>query len=395
MMKKFVLGGMVVVAALLGNACGGDDSSDSSPVLAAEESSSSVDETLSSSTTEAPSSSAKDKESSSSVKSKASSSSEKSAKSSSSKDSEPVDKSSSSMKNGGSSSSAKTKESSSSEKKEVSSSSEKPIESSSSEKVEESSSSEKSSSSSAKSSSSEESSSSVKPDESSSSIFGSSSSAVENSSSSLEVSGVCKTELEDHCTYDSLYDERDGQTYKTVKIGEQWWMAENLKYNDTTQSECHPDDPNCDIYGRFYNRDGALNDCPKGWHLPTEKDWLKLKQFIKENSEREYVGRELRADSLWDITGLGMGYDSYGFGALPGGANEPVSNWWGISKNAFFWLSDSYKAGTIDCYAYTRIHHKEYTESSYSDGSDLTIGKSSKVCVQYSSSMYSVRCIKD
>lgn len=377
MLKKFVLGGMVVVAALLGNACGGDDSSDSSPVLAAEESSSSVDETLSSSTTEAPSSSAKAKSSSSSLKSKASSSSEKSAKSSSSKDTEPGDKSSSSMKNGGSSSSVKTKESSSSDKKEVSSSSEKPVESSSSEKV-------------------EETSSSVKPDESSSSIFGSSSSAVENSSSSLEVSGVCKTELEDHCTYGSLYDERDGQTYKTVKIGEQWWMAENLRYEDAESSACYADDiDNCLIYGRLYNRAGALSDCPNEWHLPTEKDWLKLKQFVEENSEREYVGRELRADSLWDITGLGMGYDSYGFGALPGGANEPVSNWWGISKNAFFWLSDSYKAGTIDCYAYTRIHHKKYTESSYSDGSDLTIGKSSKVCVQYSSSMYSVRCIKD
>lgn len=241
-----------------------------------------------------------------------------------------------------------------------------------------------------------QSSSSVKLEESSSSDNKSSSSIIECSSSNIEATGICKTELEDHCTYGSLYDERDGQTYKTVKIGEQWWMAENLRYEDAESSACYADDiDNCLIYGRLYNRAGALSDCPNEWHLPTEKDWLKLKQFVKENSEREYVGRELRADSLWDITGLGMGYDSYGFGALPGGANEPVSNWWGISKNAFFWLSDSYKAGTIDCYAYTRIHHKKYTESSYSDGSDLTIGKSSKVCVQYSSSMYSVRCIKD
>lgn len=66
------------------------------------------------------------------------------------------------------------------------------------------------------------SSSSVKLDKSSSSEKPSSSSVIETSSSSLVTTGVCKTELEDRCTYGSLYDERDGQTYKTVKIGEQW-----------------------------------------------------------------------------------------------------------------------------------------------------------------------------
>ena len=381
MLKKFVLGGMVVVAALLGNACGGDDSSDSSPVLAAEESSSSVDETLSSSTTEAPSSSAKDKESSSSVKSKASSSSEKSAKSSSSKDTEPgdkssssakVDESSSSVKSAESSSSVKVEESSSSEKNEISSSSEKPVESSGSEKG-------------------EESYSSVKPDESSSSIFGSSSSAVENSSSSLEVSGVCKTELEDHCTYDSLYDERDGQTYKTVKIGEQWWMAENLRYEDAEQSVCYTDNPdNCLIYGKLYTRNGAINDCPNGWHLPTEKEWLKLQEYIKENShsDKNNVGQYLRADSLWDVSGLGVGYDAFGFSALPAGVKDH-DGWWGLNTHTHFWLSDSWKNGSDNCYVYVLIRYK------LKDDSDMKIGKNGKICDLYPSSKYSVRCIKD
>ena len=384
MLKKFVLGSMLVVAALLGNACGGDDSSDSSPMLAAEESSSSVDETLSSSTTEAPSSSAKDKESSSSVKSKASSSSEKSAKSSSSKDTEPGDKSSSSMKNGGSSSSAKTKESSSSEKKEVSSSSEKPVESSGSEKVEESSSSEKSSSSSAKSSSSEESSSSeTKP----SSSEKSSSSEEQNSSSSLESTGICKTKTEDNCIYGTVYDDRDGKTYKTVKIGEQEWMAENLRYVDSTQSVCYANNPdNCQIYGRLYDRNGALNNCPEGWRLPSEKDWLDLRDFAKKNSTNKYIGQLFRADTLWNVSELGVGYDAFGFGALPAGGYDE-DGWWGVKTNSIFWLSDSYKIGTLDCFVYTRIRYK------LKDNSDIQIGK--EVCVQNPNSYFSVRCLKD
>lgn len=345
-----------------------------------------------------------------------------------------VEESSSSIKNEGSSSSTKTDESSSSKTPDESSSSDKPVESSSSmaksssseissssikieessssqessssEKPTESSSSEESSSSVAHSSSSEESSSSAKLDESSSSTKQSSSSekldasssstkqssssAIEATSSSLATIGVCKTELEDHCTYDSLYDERDGQTYKTVKIGEQWWMAENLKYNDTTQSECHPDDPNCDIYGRFYNRDGALNDCPKGWHLPTEKEWLTLSQFVREHSEKGYSGQNLRTDSLWNVSGLGAGYDAFGFSAVPGGGKDLIDGWWILGQNALFWMNDSYKSGSQDCYTYTRLCYKVYK-----DDSDLIIGKSGGTCVRYKKSKYSVRCIKD
>ena len=344
--------------------------------------------------------------SSSSDKDEVSSSSKKVESSSSTK----AEVSSSSAKNKESSSSVKTEESSSSSK--VESSSSKDDVSSSSQNVQSSSSDKplESSSSKAKSSSSEISSSSVKPAESSSSessssvklvesssLEESSSSVIEASSSSLVTTGVCKTELEDHCTYDSLYDERDGQIYKTVKIGEQWWMAENLRFEDIEQSACYNNDPNnCQIYGRLYKRNGAIDNCPIGWHLPSQNDWYALRDFVLKNSGREHAGRELRADTLWNTTELGTGYDSFGFRALPGGAYDAHDGWWGISKHAVFWLSDDYKAGTIvTCYTFSRIRYNKDIGGTYSNGSDLAIGKSDGICEQYPASKYSVRCIKD
>lgn len=200
--------------------------------------------------------------------------------------------------------------------------------------------------------------------------------------------GVCKTELADNCIYDTLYDDHDGQTYKTVKIGEQWWMAENLRYLDSTRSVCYADDPeNCRIYGRLYKREAALNDCPRGWHLPSENEWLELQNFVKENSGKKYIGQVLRADTLWNVDGLGPGYDAFGFSALPAGVKDE-DGWWGVGKNAVFWLSDSYVQG-VNCYVYARISYKVYK-----DDSDMLFRKTD-VCVRDPASKYSVRCIKD
>lgn len=89
----------------------------------------------------------------------------------------------------------------------------------------------------------------------------------------------------------------DGNIYRLVKIGEQWWLAENLKVtrNPIGQSVlgyCYDnDDTNCDSYGRLYNWDGAMNGatderaqgiCPNGWHIPSDADGAILIEYLGE-----------------------------------------------------------------------------------------------------------------
>ncbi|MCL2220229.1 MAG: fibrobacter succinogenes major paralogous domain-containing protein [Chitinispirillia bacterium] len=164
----------------------------------------------------------------------------------------------------------------------------------------------------------------------------------------------------------SFIDSRDGKSYKTVKIGDQTWMAENLNY-DASGSVCYKNqESNCSTYGRLYDWEAVMNGapsstsspsgvrgvCPEGWHMPSEAEWMTLMDFAGGSSK---AGGKLKSAAGWDEVYEGWiesnGTDNYGFSALPGGYGLPggfvvvgkYGQWWsateGDANNAAWWFS--------------------------------------------------------
>ena len=149
-------------------------------------------------------------------------------------------------------------------------------------------------------------------------------------------------------------DARDGKTYKTVRIGSQTWMAENLNY-ETNKSYCYDNDPaNCRKYGRLYTWAAAREACPAGWHLPSDAEWDALKRFVADTlfrGDKDYVGYALKSKDGWKKGGNGT--DAFGFGALPAGNRYGDGTFDGVLEAAVFWSSTENGAN----YAYYRYLH--------------------------------------
>ena len=173
-------------------------------------------------------------------------------------------------------------------------------------------------------------------------------------------------------SYGTLTDSRDGQTYKTVELGDQVWMAENLNYYDKTldgRSWCYDatnskPTENCSVAGRLYTWTAAVSTfgcgedqnctlplrvngiCPPGWHLPNTKEWNTL---FDEVGGQNIAGKMLKSQTGWDdYDGTsGNGTDAYGFSALPAGFKEYYDNFvFFLEKGnfAYFWSATEYNS---------------------------------------------------
>jgi len=160
-----------------------------------------------------------------------------------------------------------------------------------------------------------------------------------------------------------------GQNIRTVMIGSQCWMKDNLNIgNWTDQSQiqkqtdneiiekyCFGNDfVNCDQWGGLYQWDEAMQYvqtenaqgiCPGGWHIPSSEDWKTLIRFLggddMAGGKMKYTG-----SNGWQLPNVGA-TDLSGFAALPGGYFDFMAQQWhDQNRNGYFWSSETITKGT-------------------------------------------------
>ena len=203
-------------------------------------------------------------------------------------------------------------------------------------------------------------------------------------------------------SYEMFKDARDGQIYKSVKIGNQVWMAENLNYDyneGTAKSYCYNDEQeSCAKYGRLYTWAAAMDSagvfgdggkgcgflvtcsakepvrgvCPESWHLPSDTEWKTLFTAVGGTT---VAGTKLKSKSGWYNNGNGT--DEYGFSVLPAGNRFDVGNYYNADDYAFFWSRTEHSS--VDAYNWDFFYVDTYVRSQY-----------------YSKEIgFSVRCLRD
>jgi len=185
-------------------------------------------------------------------------------------------------------------------------------------------------------------------------------------------------------TFGTMTDSRDGKKYRTVKIGSQTWMAENLNY-DAKNSKCYGNSAgNCAKYGRLYNWKTAMNGakssssnpsrvqgvCPVGWHLPSDAEWTALTDYVGGSST---AGKKLKSTSGWNNNGNGT--DEHGFSALPGGSGNSGGDFYYAGYGGYWWSATEVDAS----YAWNR--HMNCNREYVSGGSGDKAGLFSARCV--------------
>lgn len=145
-------------------------------------------------------------------------------------------------------------------------------------------------------------------------------------------------------------DSRDNRVYKTVKVGERVWMAENMKFYDADKkgdfygkSWCYGNvEENCETYGRLYHWSAATKACPAGWHLPSKEEFMRLYEDV---GGVDVAGTAMKASEGWPESDKND--DAYGMRILPGGYYYMKHFFYG-GENAYLWTSTEVRPNNMN-----------------------------------------------
>jgi uncharacterized protein (TIGR02145 family) len=237
-------------------------------------------------------------------------------------------------------------------------------------------------------------------------------------------SGGTASTIDANCTCTEtniLTDSRDGQTYPTVVIGNQRWMAKHLNVgtmltlnivseidgdctgdshpdnqtnNEVIEKYCFENDAaNCETYGGLYQWNEAMNYattpgaqgiCPNGWHIPTDDEWKELEMTLGMtqaeadgfNDRGTDQGDQLKAAA--DCFGI-ANCGTSGFNALFGGSTSPDGSFYTAGFYNYIWTSST---SSDDCYAWYRKFGYDSAQAGRADSFNKN-------------NAYSCRCIQD
>ena len=196
----------------------------------------------------------------------------------------------------------------------------------------------------------------------------------------------------------SFTDPRDGNVYQTVTIGDQVWMADNLRYlpsvvgpgtgsrttsyyyvydYDGTDVNAAKATENYDTYGVLYNWTAALSACPPGWRLPSDAEWTQLTDYLGDDAggKLKATGTIEAETGLWYAPNTGATNET-GFTALPGGYRGSIGIFHYIGSSGAWWNATE----SSTAFGFLRYMYNIYS-SVYSYGDYKDLG-------------FSVRCIR-
>ena len=174
--------------------------------------------------------------------------------------------------------------------------------------------------------------------------------------------------------YDNFYDDRDGKSYKAIKIGNQLWMAENLAHKPSSGNYFlyNNEINNLTKYGYLYDWSTACKVCPSGWKLPSNSDYLELTNFLGQDFKQKMMSR-----SSWSLDESASNIS--GFSGLPSGMRDHTGTFRYLGLGGYFWTST-------------------FSHQSYAFAREIGKNAGNWASHEFATHQYigmSVRCIKD